>query len=80
MNVRLMLQQALLEQGFDGLVEEDSECACQSSDLAPCESDFSNCVPGYKIPCTCGMGCAFHITRFKPEVKYEDTTSHDDTK
>ena len=62
MNVRELLEKTLQENGFDGLLQEDGECACQIGDLVPCESDFTNCKPGYKTLCNCNMGCDFHIT------------------
>lgn len=38
----------LVENGFDGLYQEDAECACLVDDLRPCGDDCSNCRPGYK--------------------------------
>lgn len=66
MNVREMLEKSLRESGFDGLLHEDGECACQIGDLVPCESDFTTCRPGYKVACHCEMGCDFHITEARP--------------
>ena len=66
MNVREILEKHLRENGFDGLVEEDGQCACEIGELVPCESDFTACKPGYKVPCHCGMGCDFHITETRP--------------
>ncbi len=66
MNVREMLEKSLRESGFDGLLHEDGECACQIGDLVPCESDFTTCRPGYKVACHCAMGCDFHITEARP--------------
>ena len=34
--------------GFDGLVQQNSECSCLCDDLAPCSSDFGQCKPGYR--------------------------------
>lgn len=37
----------LEENGYDGLCNQ--ECGCLTGDLVPCDSDFSFCVPGYKV-------------------------------
>ena len=66
MNVREMLEKNLRENGYDGLVSDDAECACEIGELVPCECDFTACKPGYKVPCRCGMGCDFHITETRP--------------
>lgn len=33
--------------GADGLVCPDAECACRLGELAPCDSDFGGCQPGW---------------------------------
>lgn len=66
MKVIELLEKSLRENGFDGLVQEDNECACKIGELVPCESDFSNCRAGYLVPCSCGEGCDFHITAIRP--------------
>lgn len=71
MNVKEILEQWLKEHGFDGLVSEFEECSCEIGDLAPCDYSFLNCKPGYKIPCTCGEGCSFHVVAQK-ENKIEN--------
>lgn len=38
----------LVANGFDGLVQTDAECGCLCDDLAPCNSDYSQCEPGYR--------------------------------
>jgi len=38
----------LVSNGFDGLVQEDSECGCLCDDLAPCGGSISSCQPGYR--------------------------------
>lgn len=75
MNVREMLEKSLRENGFDGLVHEEGECACQIGELVPCESDFTSCHPGYKVACQCGNGCDFHITETRL-TKREPDESH----
>ena len=57
----------LRDNGFDGLVSRDGECGCGIEDLHPCEEEFADCEPGYKVPCTCGEGCKFHIATKKPK-------------
>ena len=66
MKVIELLEKSLRENGFDGLVQEDNECACKIGELVPCESDFSKCRAGYLVPCSCGEGCDFHITAIRP--------------
>jgi hypothetical protein len=46
--------------GFDGLFEEDAECACTKANLAPCDSIMLGCRPGFEGPCNCGEH-DFHI-------------------
>lgn len=72
MNVREMLEKNLRENGFDGLVHEEGECACEIGELVPCASDFTSCRSGYKVNCACGMGCDFHITENRPATEQKD--------
>jgi len=65
MNVRQIVKQFLLANGYDGLYNDD--CGCALDDLIPCGSEsLSTCEPGYKIPCdpeTCSANgdCPWHI-------------------
>lgn len=34
--------------GFDGLMNSESECACDLADLQPCGESFGDCSPGYR--------------------------------
>ena len=43
-----MVTDYLKSNGFDGL-HNDDECGCKVGDLAPCNSDFSRCKPGYEV-------------------------------
>ena len=44
----------LKQNGFDGLSNEDGECACIFSDLAPCGEMSQKCRAGYRRLCDCG--------------------------
>ncbi len=78
---RELVQQGLIAGGYDGLVDEDGECACLADDLFPCMEVNPNCVAGYKVPCDCGYEeCEWayagrnhwHIQREKPEQQRGD--------
>lgn len=60
MNTRRIVRKYLEDNGFDGLFDEDGECACKNDDLFPCDGSSFNCKPGYKQPCDCGDH-DFHI-------------------
>lgn len=47
-----IIKQYLIDNDFDGLVNEPIECGCELSDLQPCGFDFSQCKPGYKYAST----------------------------
>lgn len=50
MTVREILENALKEQGFDGLCHPGTECGCGLSDLiGPCEGAQPDCQPAYRI-------------------------------
>ena len=61
-DVKEIVKEYLIKNKFDGLWSD--ECACEISDLIPCEDSwgFSKCKPGYKFPCpeSCGEH-DFHI-------------------
>lgn len=38
----------LVANGFDGLVQVETECGCLCDDLAPCCGDFSACEPAFR--------------------------------
>lgn len=51
MNVIDIVAQYLKDNGYDGLVEETSECGCELSDLMPCgEGCGQGCRAGHKEP------------------------------
>lgn len=65
-DVRTVLTNYLMANGYDGLVSDTRDCACAVDYLAPCDSDCLSCTPGWrenypKGDCPCGDGCEFHI-------------------
>ena len=48
MRVIEIVKERLEAEGFSGLVAPCGDCGCEVADLAPCNSDFSQCEPGYK--------------------------------
>lgn len=70
MDLQMITEKYLKENGFDGLVSPRHECACKIGELMPCDTPNPTCVPGYLAPCsdeTCGEEHAFHITEKKEE-------------
>ena len=62
MNVRGIVQQFLVDNGFDGLYSE--KCGCKITDLCPCGEPGLECEPGVKKPCDCDHKygkCDWHI-------------------
>lgn len=47
MNVKEMVKVVLVVNGFNGLYDEDGECACQVEDLMPCGGEVGNCQAGW---------------------------------
>lgn len=47
MNVIDIVANYLRENGYDGLYNP-GVCACELSDLRPCDSEFAECKPGVK--------------------------------
>lgn len=45
-----IIKKNLIEEGFDGLYNEDLECGCEVSDLDQCDVLQSGCTAGYKHP------------------------------
>ena len=48
MRVIEIVKAHLVANGFDGLVQTDTECGCLCDDLVPCGGDFGQCEPGYR--------------------------------
>jgi len=47
MNVHEIVKKYLVENGYDGLVDEESECGCLITDLAPCQEIQGICKAAY---------------------------------
>jgi hypothetical protein len=58
-NVREMLTEHLRANGYDGLLSESHDCACQLDDLIPCMEDCSFCKPAHYVPCDDPNECEF---------------------
>lgn len=43
-----MVKRYLIDNGFDGLYNEDLGCGCELADLEPCGEIRSDCTAGYK--------------------------------
>jgi len=74
MDVNKIVLDFLKQNGYDGLYNPDSECACLVSDLAPCDEMTDSCEAGYKTDgCTCGEECDFHINARKEVPDAQDS-------
>lgn len=49
MNIKNIIYKYLKDNNYTGLCGDD--CGCELEDLFPCDNDYSNCEPGYKIKC-----------------------------
>lgn len=67
-----MVDEYLKTNGYDGLLQEDGECACLLGDLAPCGEIMGSCRAGHRVECdenvpegdrpaNCDGKCAFHV-------------------
>ena len=63
-----LVKASLVAQGYDGLYAANGECACDTSDLAPCGEMQQDCIAGHKAPCpsTCGEH-DWHIQHTEPK-------------
>jgi len=52
MNVKEILIEWLKEHGYDGLYDSGNDCACQLSDLCPCDCGPWMCKAGVFLPLT----------------------------
>jgi len=48
MNVHQIVEKYLADNGYDGLCNPEQECGCHMSNLFLCDSDPSQCQPGYE--------------------------------
>ena len=58
--VKKIVEDWLRQHGFPGLWDGE-DCGCAGDDLFNCQSPSDQCQPGYRIPCTCGGECTYHI-------------------
>jgi hypothetical protein len=68
MDVTDIIKDYLGKNGFDGLFNEDAECACKADDIAPCGELSASCEAGKLAPCDCGDGHDWHIVRVVPNA------------
>ncbi|MCL2793604.1 MAG: hypothetical protein FWD87_11010 [Spirochaetaceae bacterium] len=55
MTVVEIVKEYLKENGYDGLCSP--YCGCGVNNLDACDSDFSECVPAYKVPYLVCLEC-----------------------
>ena len=48
MNVRELVKMALVDRGFDGLYNDQIDCACQVGDISPGDCINKDCHAGYE--------------------------------
>jgi len=79
MNVKELVEEYLLNNGYDGLCCDD--CGCHLGDLMPCEGDIVGCQPAYKKPCNCDDRCVdekCHMTTTKYDLCYHYCQSYEE--
>lgn len=69
--VQEILVAHLRARGYDGLFNDDRACGCTVEDFATCGDIWTNCQPGYRIPCQCGEGCDFDIGPKSADADWE---------
>lgn len=62
-DLKEIVKQSLIKNGFDGLWHQSGECACVVNDLFLCceNTTMIECQAGYYKNCKCGQDCEFHI-------------------
>jgi len=68
-NVKTILSEYLKQHGYDGLFNAELECGCTIDDLFPCEADFSECEPAYKLECPCENEGKYDVCEYKDGYK-----------
>lgn len=56
-----LIENGLIVGSFDGLYNDDLECACAIDDLCPCREPSLDCCAGYQIPAPADSGADFWI-------------------
>lgn len=64
-NVKTILSEYLKQHGYDGLFNAELECGCTIDDSFPCEADFSECEPAYKLECPCENEGEYDVCEYK---------------
>ena len=70
MVLRKIVNQWLMENGYEGLCNDD--CGCEIGDLMPCDTPNIHCSAGFKVPCPgpekclADGNCPWHISETKP--------------
>ncbi|HPA81139.1 MAG TPA: hypothetical protein PLS95_10035 [Thermoanaerobaculales bacterium] len=54
LNVLEIVTERLTADGYDGLYNPDTGCACEVGHLAPCGEISGDCIAGWKVSCSCG--------------------------
>ena len=65
-DVREIVIERLVTDGFDGLYSSCGECACTVDDFAPCGNIQSDCSAGYQITAPDGSEHDFLIVPERP--------------
>jgi hypothetical protein len=60
MTIKEIVKKYLEDNSYDGLYNDDWDCACDVKDLMPCYDRSYQCSAGYRAPCDCGEH-NFHI-------------------
>lgn len=69
-----IVKEYLEKNGFDGLWNPFGECACEISELMPCDGNCAECRPGYKVIPPEGEyhSWDFYICASKDDKPWED--------